>query len=53
LKAPATVWGQSLGMGTYYALDANVAATDCVADGTTAPTAGTLTGPQQGGFPSA
>jgi hypothetical protein len=53
LKAPATIWGQSLGMGTYYALDANVAATDCVADGTTAPTAGTLTGPQQGGFPSA
>ncbi len=53
LKAPATIWGQSLDMGTYYALDANVAAADCVADGTTAQAIGTLTGPQQGGFPSA
>jgi len=53
LKAPATIWGQSLDMGTYYALDANVAAADCVADGTTAPPDGTVTGPQQGGFPSA
>lgn len=53
LKAPTTIWGQSLDMGTYYALDANVGAADCVADGTAAPTTGTLTGPQQGGFPSA
>ena len=53
LKAPATIWGQSLDMGTYYALDANVAAADCVADGTTAPPHGTVTGPQTGGFPTA
>ena len=52
LKAPVTIWGQSLDMGTYYALDADVAAGDCVATGA-APTTGTLTGPQQGGFPSA
>ncbi|MGO9406504.1 MAG: hypothetical protein ACLP1E_06940 [Acidimicrobiales bacterium] len=52
LKAPATIWGQSLDMGTYYARDAGVAASDCTATGA-APTAGTLTGPQQGGFPSA
>ncbi len=52
LKAPVTIWGQSLDMGTYYALDANVAAGACTATGA-APTTGTLTGPQQGGFPSA
>ncbi len=40
------------GANAYYALDAGVAASDCVAKGT-APTAGTLTGPQTGGFPSA
>ena len=52
LKAPSsTVWG-GLGMGTYYALDAGVPAGDCVATGTL-PTTGTVTGPQQGGFPSA
>lgn len=51
LKAPATIWGQSLDMGTYYARDAGVAPGDCMAKGT-APTVGTLTGPQQGGFPS-
>jgi len=52
LKAPSsTVWG-GLGMGTWYARDAGVAAGDCVAKGT-APTTGTLTGPQQGGFPRA
>ena len=43
LKAPSsTVWG-GLGMGTYYARDAGVAAGDCVAS-STAPTTGTLTG---------
>ncbi len=52
LKAPSsTVWG-GLGMGTYCARDAGVAASDCVAK-RTAPTTGTLTGPQTGGFPSA
>ncbi|MGD0442294.1 MAG: prepilin-type N-terminal cleavage/methylation domain-containing protein [Acidimicrobiales bacterium] len=51
LKAPSsTVWG-GLGMGTWYARDAGVAPGDCMAKGT-APTVGTLTGPQQGGFPS-
>jgi hypothetical protein len=50
LKAPATIWGQSLDMGTYYALDADVPAADCVASGT-APTAGTVSAPQTGGFP--
>jgi prepilin-type N-terminal cleavage/methylation domain-containing protein len=44
------VWGLST-MGTYYARDAGVGASDCVASGTT-PTAGTVTGPQTGGFPS-
>ena len=44
------VWGLSA-MGTYYARDAGVAASDCLASGTT-PTPGTLTGPQTGGFPS-
>ena len=43
------VWGLST-MGTYYARDTGVAAGDCVASGT-APTTGTLTGPQEGGFP--
>jgi len=51
LKAPATIWGQSLDLGTYYARDASVAAGDCVAKGT-APTVGSVTGPQTGGFPS-
>ena len=50
LKAPATIWGQSLDMGTYYALDANVAATDCEATNIL-PTTGTVTLPEQGGFP--
>ena len=50
--APSSaVWGISA-TGTYYALDANVAANDCVASGKT-PTTGTVTGPQTGGFPSA
>jgi len=52
LKAPATIWGQSLDMGTYYALDADVPAADYVASGAT-PTTSTVSGPQQGGFPSA
>ena len=51
LKAPATIWGQSLDMGTYYARDAGVAANYCMASGN-APTVGTLTGPVTGGFPS-
>ena len=46
LKAPATIWGQSLDLGTYYARDAGVAPGDCVAKGT-APTVGTLSGPQK------
>ena len=50
LKAPATIWGQSLDMGTYYALDANVAATDCEATNIL-PTTGTVTLPEQGGSP--
>ena len=50
LKAPATIWGQSLDMGTYYALDANVEVTDCEATNIL-PTTGTVTLPEQGGFP--
>jgi type IV pilus assembly protein PilA len=52
LKAATTIWGASLGVGTYYAVDSGVDATACVASGT-APGTGTVTGPQTGGFPSA
>ena len=41
----SAVWGIS-GMGTYYALDAGVAASDCVVNGKT-PTTCTVTGPRQ------
>lgn len=47
-----SVWGLSLNPGTYYALDAGVTAADCTAS-VNKPSAGTLTGPQTGGFPSA
>ena len=52
LKATATIWGASLNAGTYYALDAGVPAGACLAS-STAPSTGTVTGPQTGGWPSA
>ena len=45
----SAVWGLTLNVGTYYALDAGMAASDCTAS--TTPS-GTLTGPQTSGFPA-
>lgn len=49
MKAPGTVWGQSLGLGTYYAVDKGQGSAGCVASGT-APAG--VTGPQSGSWPS-
>ena len=50
--ATSSVWGLSLNLGTYYAVDTGVSAGNCTASATK-PSAGTLTGPKTGGFPSA
>ena len=49
LKAPATIWGNSLGTGTYYAVNKGVAPGTCTASGT-APTGATT--PQSGSWPA-